>query len=145
MGSCCSSEKKVAELVVKPTKLMQTSICQNPIRYTFCTRKLIYITNYSNCHASLIVSSGPVLNISSVAIDKIGSITLDKTGTDKVQHLKLLANAKKSIRIHTSYIFITAFLFINGKWLSFWKNKEILHLDDIFINDNHIQEASLGN
>lgn len=139
MGCCCSTE------ILEPDIENKISTIKNPIRYTFCKRKKIIITNNSKVNASFAITVGCITNISSLSVDKLGSISFDKTGTDKVQKFKILSMKPRTVRIHSNYINITVYLHINDKWYPLWINREFNQLDDISIHNYHIEEALIGN
>ena len=143
MGSCHS---KINERDVERSTRVAV---RNPIIYSCCScfscciRKQFNITNSSDSHASFAISPGPIVNISELSVNKLGKINIKKTGKDKIQIFKILSNKKKSIRIHSEYIFVTAFLFVDNEWKPLWSNREISSMDDITIWNYHVEEAKI--
>ena len=131
-----------AALEVDNRKRTQKSV-RNPIRYTFCRRRRIIISNNSKVHASFAITAGPIKDIASLSVDKVGSIAFDKTGTDRVQKFKILSYRPRRVSIHSNYLFITVYLFIENEWKQLWVNREFYQLDNISIWDHHIEEASI--
>ena len=145
MGNCCSVELLEATDLTNARLADQstTRTTVKSIRYRFWNRKKILIYNNSPVHASFAITAGPINNITSLTIDKVGGITFDKTGADKVQKFKLLSNRPRYVRIHSNYFFVTVYLFIDNKWKQLWVNREFYQLDNISLQEYHIQEASI--
>lgn len=144
MGNCNSSgiinrDAKVSTRVCKRNPLIQC--CYRC--FSCCKRRHFYITNNSDNHASFMISPGPISDLSELTINKLGKISINKRGNDKTQKFKVLAQKQKSIRIHSNYIYVTAFLLINNKWKQLWGNREITCIDDLTVWNYHVQEANI--
>ena len=154
MGNCFSVEllearveaKDLSNVQLSDQSTTQTAInrfTKKSVRYGFWNRKKILIYNNSRVHASFAITAGPISNISSISIDSIGGITFDKKGADKVQKFKLLSQRPRFVRIHSNFIFVTVYLFVNNEWRQLWVNREFYQLDNISLQNYHIEEACI--
>ena len=147
MGNCCSTELSEATDLTNARladKSTTRATVLKIVKYRFWNRKKILIYNNSTVHASFAVTAGPIRNMTSLTIDKVGGITFDKTGKDKVQKFKLLSQRPRYVRIHSNYFFVTVYLFINNEWKQLWVNREFYQVDNISLQEYHIEEASIS-
>jgi hypothetical protein len=141
-------EKKVEEFKRNVLNGVVETGCSRPeAQFNILRRmgfdKTININNNSGKDAWVVLSPSPIINISSLGIDKIGNLSTTSIGGEiKCQQFGIKNNSKKEYDLDNTKLYYTVFFNCDGKWKCPYKDRKIdAKIYDINLLPKNVDES----